>query len=80
MFLDLSKVVEDGAEFVCDGAKVPVCIKGELNEFSDLEIGLRQGCGMSPWLRIVSINRVMRNIKDKAVGVTATLRREGKDW
>ncbi len=53
---------------------------GDLNEFFNLTVGLKQGCMMSLWLFSVYMDGVMKEIQGKKVDAGVPLMREGRDW
>ncbi len=49
-------------------------MNGELSESFKVEVGVRQGCVMSPWLFNIFMDGCMREVKCKVVNVGAKLR------
>ncbi len=45
-----------------------------------VEVGVRQGCGMSPWLFNTFMDGCMREMKHKVVNAGTKLRLNGEDW
>ncbi len=48
--------------------------------FFDLNVGLKQGCVMSPWLFNVYMDGVMKEIQGRAVNFGVSMMREGSEW
>ena len=63
-----------------EGARAAVRVDGELSEFFDLNVGLKQGCVMSPWLFNLYMDGVIREVKGRAVDVGVSLVRDGMEW
>ena len=63
-----------------EGARAAVRVEDELSEFFSLNVGLKQGCVMSPWLFNLYMDGVVREIQGRAVDVGVTLRRDGRVW
>ncbi len=53
---------------------------GKFSESFVVEVGVRQGCVMSPWLFNIFIDGCMRKMKCKGVKVGAKLRFNDEDW
>ncbi len=49
-------------------------VEGEFTESFAVEVGVRQGCVMSPWLLNIFMDGCMREIKRKVVNKGAELR------
>ncbi len=62
-------------------------VGGEFSESFAVEVGVRQGCVMSPWLFNIFMDGCMREMKPKVVNMGAKLRLRGatggarfQDW
>ncbi len=55
-------------------------VNGELSESFKVEVGVRQGCVMSPWLFNIFRDGCIRKMKHKVVNAGAKLRLSGEDW
>ncbi|MCP3679958.1 MAG: hypothetical protein GY782_06675, partial [Gammaproteobacteria bacterium] len=63
-----------------EGAKGAVRVEYEQSEFFDLNVGLKQGCVMSPWLFNIYMDGVMKEIQGRAVDAGVSMMREGSEW
>ncbi|WP_435362545.1 reverse transcriptase domain-containing protein, partial [Klebsiella pneumoniae] len=63
-----------------EGARAAVRVDNELSEFFSLNVGLKQGCVISPWLFNLYMDGVVKEIQGRAVNVGVTLKREGRVW
>ena len=61
-------------------ANACVRVGGELSQSFAVEVGVRQGCGMSPWLFNIFMDGCMREMKCKVVNAGAKLRLNGEIW
>ncbi len=52
-------------------------VGGEFSENFEVEVGVRQGCVMSPWLFNIFMDGFMREMKCKVVNMGAKLRLNG---
>ncbi len=55
-------------------------VRGKFSESFAVEVGVRQGCMMSPWLFNIFMDGCMRKIKCKVVNAVAKLRLNGEAW
>ncbi len=62
--------------------KANACVRvgGEFSESFAVEVGVRQGCVMSPWLLNIFMDGCMRALKHKVVNAGAKLRLNGEVW
>ncbi len=62
--------------------EVSACVKisGETSEHFEIKVGLRQKCVVSPWLFIIYMDGVMREMKGKVGGVQVRMYAEGRKW
>ncbi len=58
------------------------CVKsnGETSEHFEIKVGLRQGCVMSPWLFIIYMDGVMKEVKGNVGEVGVRLYAKGRKW
>ncbi|MCP4337615.1 MAG: reverse transcriptase family protein, partial [Desulfobulbaceae bacterium] len=63
-----------------EGARAAVRVESEQSEFFELNVGLKQGCVMSPWLFSVYMDGVMKEIQGRAVDVGVPMMGEGSEW
>ncbi len=61
-------------------ASACVKISGETSEHSEVKMGLRQGCVMSPWLFNIYMDGVMKEVKGKVGEVGVRMYDEGRKW
>ncbi len=61
-------------------ANACVRVGGEFSESFTVEMGVRQGCVMSPWLFNIFMDGCMREMKCKVVNAGAKLRLHGEVW
>jgi len=54
-----------------DGVKSSVIMNDKLSDWFDIEVGLRQGCVLSPTLFLIFINDLIRELKHSNIGVVA---------
>ncbi len=57
-----------------------VRVGGKFSESFTVEVGVRQGCVMSPWLFNIFMDGCLREIKCKVVNTGAKLRLNGEVW
>ncbi len=62
-----------------EGARAAVRVESEQSEFFELNVGLKQGCVMSPWLFSVYMDGVMKEIQGRAVDVGVAMMKEGNE-
>ncbi len=55
-------------------------VGGEFSESFTVELGVKQGCVMSPWLFNIFMGGCIREMKRKVVNVGAKLRLNGEIW
>ncbi len=55
-------------------------VGGEFSESFTVEVGVRQGCVMSPWLFNIFMDGCMRKIKRKVVNAGTKLKLNGEVW
>ncbi len=55
-------------------------MNGELSESFNVEVGVRQGCVMSPWLFNIYMDGCMKEMKCKVGNTGAKLRLNGEVW
>ncbi len=55
-------------------------VGGKYSESFAVEVGVRQGCVMSPWLFNTVMDGCMREMKCKMVNTGAKLRLNGEAW
>ncbi len=64
----------EGVRSFYENAKASVRVNGELSESFNVEVGVRQGCMMSPWLFSIYMDGCIREIKfrvrDLGAGLT----------
>ncbi len=53
----------EGIRSFCGNASASVQVNGELSETFSVEVGVRQGCVMSPWLFSIYMDGCIREIK-----------------
>ncbi len=61
-------------------ANACVMVGGKFSESFAVEVGVRQGCVMSPWLFNIFMDRCIREMKCKVVNVGAKLRLNREVW
>ncbi len=61
-------------------ANACVRVGREFSESFAVDLGVRQGCVMSPWLFNIFIDGCMREMKCKVVNMGAKLRLDGEVW
>ncbi len=61
-------------------ANACVRVGGKFSESCAVEVGVRQGCVMSPWLYNIFMDGRMTEIKCKVVNASAKLRLNGEVW
>ncbi len=61
-------------------ASACVKISGETSEHFEIQVGLRQGCVMSPWLFNTNMDGVMREVKGKVGEIGVRMYDEGRKW
>ena len=59
------KIVESSAEFLC---RACVRVGNDVIEWFPVNVGLRQGCVMSPWLFNVYMDGVVREVNVRVLG------------
>uniref|UniRef100_UPI003EBBE11F reverse transcriptase domain-containing protein n=1 Tax=Klebsiella pneumoniae TaxID=573 RepID=UPI003EBBE11F len=52
----------------------------EISEFFSLNVGLKQGCVLSPWLFNLYMDGVVKEIQGRAVNVGVSLMRDDRVW
>ncbi len=57
-----------------------VKISGETSEHFEIQVGLRQGCVMLPWLFNIYMDGVMREMKGRVGEVGVRMYAEGRKW
>ena len=60
--------------------KVSVKVDGELSDSFAIEVEVRQGCVMPPWLFNIFMDGCMREIKAKVGKIGARLKLNEVDW
>ncbi len=63
-----------------EDTKSAVQVGGDLTEFFNLTVGIKQECIMSLWLFNVHMDEVMREIQNTALDVGIPMMREGRVW
>ncbi len=53
----------EGIKSFCENASASLRVNGELSESFSVEVGVRQGCVMSPWLFNLSMDGCIREMK-----------------
>ncbi len=69
-----------GIQAFCREVNACVRVGGEFSESFAEEVGVRQGCVMSPWLFNIFMGGCMREMECKVVNAGARLRLNGEVW
>ncbi len=67
----------EGIRFFLENASTSVRVNGEVSESFIVEVGVRQGYMMPPWLFIVYMNGCIREVKVRVGGLGARLHVRG---
>ncbi len=59
----------EGVRSFCENASASVRVNGELSESFTVEVGVRQGCVMSPWLFNIYMDVCIREMREMKVRV-----------
>ena len=70
----------EGIKAFYRNASACVRVDGEVSESFSVEVGVRQGCVMSPWLFNVFMDGCIREMKAKVGDVGARLNLNGESW
>ncbi|MEL7302040.1 MAG: reverse transcriptase domain-containing protein, partial [Pseudomonadota bacterium] len=63
------------------GSRACVRVGSEMSDSFEVNVGLRQGCVMSPWLFNVYMDGVVREVKMRTLGRGLELREQnGREW
>ena len=62
------KIVESSAEFLCIDSRACVRVGNDVSEWFPVNVRLRQGCVMSPWLFNVYMDGVVREVNVRVLG------------
>ena len=70
-----------GVQSFYDGSSACVRVGSDLSESFEVNVGLRQGCVMSPWLFNVYMDGVVREVKMRTLGRGLEMsERGGREW
>ncbi len=67
----------EGVRSFYENASASVQVNGELSESFNVEVGVRQGCVMSPWLFNIYVDGCIREMKFRVRDLGARLERCG---
>ncbi len=67
----------EGIRSFCENASASVRVNGELSESFNIEMGVRQGCVMSPWLFSIYLDGCIREMKVRVQDLGARLNVRG---
>ncbi len=60
---EMGEQLNEGIRFLNENASASVSVNGELSESFSVEVGVRQGCVMSPWLFNIYMDGCIREVK-----------------
>ncbi len=67
----------EGIMSIYENASATMRVNGELSESFNIEVGVRQGCIISPWLFNINMDGCIREMKDRVQDLGAKLNARG---